>query len=81
MRILNFKNFVQMNENNIIHKNIILDERVNEETKSSEERVRTIKINADVYDLTALYELVGLSELIPISKKEDSKSQTQNKSK
>ncbi len=56
MRILNFKNFVKLNEDTIIHKEMLIGDRINEEeTKAFDPKFLK---DGDLFDFTDLYALI-----------------------
>jgi len=56
MRILNFKNFIKLNEDTIIHKEMLIGDRINEEeTKAFDP---TFLKDGDLFDFTDLYALI-----------------------
>lgn len=56
MRILNFENFVKLNEDTIIHKEMLIGKKINEEESKMFDP--TFRNDGVVFDFTDLYALI-----------------------
>ncbi len=56
MRILNFENFVKLNEDTIIHKEMLIGKKINEEDSTLFDP--TLLKNGVLFDFTDLYALI-----------------------